>query len=154
MQEPSFLDSAVGGMLLGSPAWVDRMRKELAEQPESHEVPARHRLAWRPSVDVILDVVSRCHGVDGSAMLERCRRGNDARMAALCLCRRLTDERVGSLATRFGGVSPAAVTKSVTRGEARCSTDADWDRHLAELEAQVKSRDKAKRNATTTRRKR
>ena len=138
---------------MGSPAWVDRMSKELAEQAESHEGPARHRLAWRPSVDVILDVVSRCHGVDESAILERGRRGNDARMTTLCLCRRLTDERVGSLAAQFGGVSPAAVTKSVTRGEARCSTDADWGRYLAELEAQVKSRDKAKRNPTTTLRK-
>ncbi|MFO7904228.1 MAG: hypothetical protein R6U98_16310 [Pirellulaceae bacterium] len=61
---------------------------------------------------------------------------------------------MGSLAARFGGVSPAAVTTSVTRREARCSTEAGWDRHLAELEAQVKFRDKAKRHPTTTRRKR
>jgi len=63
------------------------MREELAEQPESPEVLARNRLAWRPSVEVILDVVSRCYGVDESAIVERGRRGKEARMAALCLCR-------------------------------------------------------------------
>jgi REP element-mobilizing transposase RayT len=142
-QEPSPLDSVVGGMLLGSVAWVERMRKELGEQPESHDVPTLHRLAWRPSVEVILEVVSHCYGVDESAILERRRRGNDARLAALCLCRRLTDERVGRLAARFGGVSTAAITKAVTRGEIRCSTDRRWDRHLSDLTDQIKSHQEA-----------
>ena len=153
-EEPSPLESVVGGMLLGSTDWVERMRKELSELPESDDVSALHRLALRPSVEVILEVVSHSHGVEESAILQRGRHGNDARQAALCLCRRLTDERVGNLAERFGGVSSAAITKAVTRGESRRSTDHRWDRHLVELEAQIKSHQEAAQKSKSPRSKR
>lgn len=137
--EPSPLKSVVGGILLGSSAWIDRIRKQLAQQPRRPEVPAQRLLAWRPSVDVILEVVSQAYEVEPSVVLQRRRHGNDARLAALCLCRRLTDERVSALAARFGGVSAAAITKAVARAENRRATDRRWNRLLDKLEAQIRT---------------
>jgi REP element-mobilizing transposase RayT len=136
--EPSPLKSVVGGMLLGRSAWIDRMRKQLAQQPPRREVPAQHLLAWRPSVEMILELVSQTYEVEPSAVVEKRRHGNDARLAALCLCRRLTDERVSDLTARFGGVSAAAITKAVARGENRRATDRRWKRLLDKLEARLR----------------
>ena len=79
------------------------------------------------------------YGVDEAAVLQGRRHGNDVRLAALCLCRRLTAERVASLAARFGGVSSSAITKAVTRSQNRRSIDPNWDRHVSQLEALIRS---------------
>lgn len=136
--EPSPLKSVVGGVLLGSSNWVDRVRRKLAEKPESREVPTQRELAWRPSVDVILELVSRTYEVERSSVLERRRHGNDARLAALWLCRRLTDERVSDLAERFGDVSAAAITKAIARCNDRRADDRRWNLQLGKLESQLR----------------
>ncbi len=56
------------------------------------------------------------------------KRNNDARSAAIYLNRKLTSESVGHLADRFGGVSVAAISSTVSRAEARRVDDRRWDR--------------------------
>ena len=105
-------------------------------------------------MEVILEVVSHSYGVDESAILVGRRHGNDARLAALWLCRRLTDERVASLAARFGGVSSVAITKAVTRSENRRSTDRHWDHHVSQLKAQIRFQQDETQKSSPQRRKR
>ena len=60
-------------------------------------------------------------------------KNNHARSAALYLIRQLTSEPVTSLAERYGGVSQAAISKTVQRAETRCATERSWNRHMARL---------------------
>jgi chromosomal replication initiation ATPase DnaA len=64
---------------------------------------------------------------------------NEARLAALYLIRRLTTESTASLAERYGGVSAAAISKSVARTEQRSETDKTWRKKLARLESGLRS---------------
>ncbi len=65
------------------------------------------------------------------------RRGNEARLAAIYLTRRLTDEAVGKIGHNFGDVSTAAISKAVHRAEARRKGDRRWDRQLKKLTANL-----------------
>lgn len=61
------------------------------------------------------------------------RHGNEARLAAIYLARQVTDEGVAAIGRHFGGVSLAAISKTVARAEQRRSEDPGWDRRLAQL---------------------
>ena len=61
------------------------------------------------------------------------RHGNDGRLAAIYLARRVTDEAVGAIGEHFGEVSAAAISKTVARVESRLREDPDWARRLAKL---------------------
>ena len=137
------LDAAVGGVFIGTTAWVEAMRKRLTQEPEDGNVPLRKRLAWRPSATEIVQVVRRHFQVPSSAFREVRRHGNEARVVAIYLVRRLTDQTVSATAEQFGGVSLAAISKVVTRAESRRNDDPKWNRLLAQLEKQCTS----KRNA-------
>jgi hypothetical protein len=128
------LKSAVGGLFLGQVSWVERMRERLAEQPEDANVPQRQRLVWRPTKAEIVGLVENHFGVDTCVFRQVRRHGNDARTAALYLIRRLTDEKVTTLAEEFGGVSVAAVSKLLGRAESRRQHDRHWNYTLEKLE--------------------
>lgn len=126
---------AVGGMFLGRASWVEQMRERLADEPTDINVPQRKGLAWRPTRAEIVRQVKEHFGADCSSDLTRVRRhGNDARVAAIYLIRRLTDEKVTTLAKQFGGVSVAAISKLLSRAELRREEDPNWDGLLEELE--------------------
>ena len=61
------------------------------------------------------------------------RHGNDGRLAAIYLARRVTDEAVGAIGEHFGEVSAAAISKTVARVESRLREDPDWARRMAKL---------------------
>ena len=50
---------------------------------------------------------------DGLYQVTSRRHGNDGRLAAIYLARRVTDEAVGAIGEHFGGVSAAAISKTV-----------------------------------------
>ncbi len=54
-------------------------------------------------------------------------------MAVIYLARQVTDEAVGAVARCFGGVSVAAISKTVARLEKRHGEDKAWDKRLAKL---------------------
>ncbi len=132
--------SAVGGLFLGRSSWVEQMRKELAEEPEDAKVPQRRRLAWRPAEADILRVVQDHFGAGPRDLKQIRRHGNDARVAAVYLLRRLTDKKVTTLAQQFGGVSVAAISKLLSRAESRRGEDPHWNSLLEELELQCQSK--------------
>jgi putative transposase len=140
LSEPpaSPLDGAVGGMFLGRGDWVDRWRRRLAEEPMRQGIPAQRELAWRPTVEDVVAAVSQAFDVDPARLSESRRHGNEARLAAVYLARLLTDEAVGAIGQRFGGVSMAAISKTVVRVECRRSRDPAWDRRLAALSERLR----------------
>jgi putative transposase len=131
------LAEVVGGMFLGTSGWVERWRRRLAGQASVPAIPTQRQLAWRPTLEDVVQAVSQAFGVAPGQLLLSRRRGNDGRLVAIYLSRELTDERVGTIGRYFGGVSWAAISKAVRRAEARREEDRRWDRQLARLTAQL-----------------
>ncbi|NQT16436.1 MAG: transposase [Planctomycetes bacterium] len=138
LSEPpsSPLKAAVGGMFLGDAEWVEAWRRRLAEEPVREEIPAQRQLAWRPTLEDVAGAVCKAFGVEMADLSASRRHGNDARSAAIYLSRLVTDEPAGVVAHHFGGVSRAAISKTVARTEKRREEDPDWDRRLAKLSKQ------------------
>ncbi|MBN2580614.1 MAG: transposase [Pirellulales bacterium] len=135
------LADAVGGMFLGTTAWVNAWRRRLARTPIRKSVPSQKRLAWRPKLEDVIAVVSETFNVDPEA-LHTCRRhGNDARSAAIYLARSLTDTPVNQIGRHFGGVSAAAVSKTIHRATDRRTHDRAWDRQLSKIMKHLISND-------------
>jgi len=133
------LEAVVGGVFLGSGAWVDRWRRRLAQEPVREGVPAHRQLAWRPTVADVVAGVSDAFEVEPAEVLASRRHGNEARSAAIYLARRMADEAVGTIAQYFGGVSSAAVTKVVARVEERRAGDRGWAARLADLRERLRT---------------
>ncbi len=127
------LEAVVGGMFLGSGAWVDRWRRRLALKPLREGVPAHRQLAWRPTLADVVAAVSEAFDVEPAEVLVSRRHGNEARSAAIYLARRVAVEAVGTIGEYFGGVTSAAVSKVVARAEDRRARDRAWDSRLAKL---------------------
>jgi hypothetical protein len=127
------LASVIGGMFLGSDPWIDRWRRRLAREPVRSGVPKQRQLAWRPTLEHVVDVVSEAFGVAPAEVLARRSYGNEARMAAIYLARQMTDAGVGTLGRYFGGVSTAAISQAVARVQRRRGEDRGWDRRLTTL---------------------
>lgn len=135
LSEPpkSPLESAVGGMFLGTTEWVERWRRRLAAEPLREGVPAHRNLAWRPSLEEVAEAVSHAFGVELSELCLSRRHGNEARSAAIYLARQVTDVAVGVIGEYFGDVSIAAISKTVARVENRRGEDRAWNRRLVVL---------------------
>lgn len=133
------LAAAVGGMFLGGAAWVDEWRRRLAEEPARETVPAQRQLAWRPTLDDVVAMVSAAYAIEPSELLAIRRRSNEARSAAIYLARLLTDEAVGAIGDYFGGVSTAAISKTVAQAENRRGEDHAWDGRLGRLSEHLRS---------------
>ena len=67
---------------LGSEGWVEPWRQRLAEQPDTPAIPGPHQLAWRPTVEDVVQAVCHEFAVQRTAFVARRRRGNDSRLAS------------------------------------------------------------------------
>lgn len=134
------LENVVAKVLLGSAEWVERIRRVLAEEEPKANVPLRKQLVWRPSMEDIEQEAAKEFGVAQGILHAKRVRNNEARAVALCLIRRLTKVPATQLADRYGGVSPAAISKTVQRAEVRCDEHAAWRRRLERLEKKLMTR--------------
>ena len=128
------LKDVVGKVLLGSPEWVEKMRQVLGLSAADPNIPELRHLAWRPSQEQIESAVANEFGVDKSEMFAKRARHNEARAAALYLSRKLTGVPATQLAQRYGGVSQAAISKTVRRAENRREEERRWGQRLSRLE--------------------
>ena len=85
-------------------------------------------------------MAGRHFNVPSSAFSEVRRHRNEARLAAIYLVRRLTDQTVSATAEQFGGVSMAAISKVVKRADSRRNGDPKWNGSLAQWEKQCTSK--------------
>ena len=141
------VEAAVGGVFLGKSSWVEQMRERLADEPDNANVPQRKRLAKRPTEEEIVRLVQDHFGVGLPDLNQARRHGNDARAAAVYLIRRLTDEKVTTLAEQFGGVSVAALSKLLSRVESRRQEEPKWNRLLEDLERKCRTKRRSQKES-------
>jgi REP element-mobilizing transposase RayT len=108
---------AVAGALMGSPSFVERMRKWLDDRIPDPEVPTAQELRRSSRPEDIEDAVCRAFGVRRERLHARHKHGNEARAAAVYLFRQSTRIPVHELAERFGGVRDSAISKTQRRAE-------------------------------------
>ena len=75
----------VGQMYLGSEAWIERMREQVALKPRSDEHSRSQRLVDRSSMSAVIDGVASCLSIDQSRI--RSSRGGMPRMLAAWIAR-------------------------------------------------------------------
>ena len=72
------LASVVGGVLLGNPNWVDRMKARIEGGPPHRDVPARRLLAVHPTLREVEEAVCAACEAEPADLSAVRRRGNDA----------------------------------------------------------------------------
>ena len=87
--------------------------------------------------------MSQAFGVEPADLCVSWRRGNEARSAAICLARRVTEEAMGVLGESFGGLRRAAISKMAARVESRRGEDRAWDRRLAKFSERLQTSEQA-----------
>ena len=107
VSQPSPWVHVTGQIFLGSPAFLERMERQLAGQSMTN-VPASQTHPTRPSPDDVLGHVAASYGVSLSAVLSRSH--HDAYQTAVYLLRRAANEPLQTVAIRFG-VSPSRISK-------------------------------------------
>lgn len=131
------LDEVIGGSLLGSQSFLERVRDRALWRPaETQDVPDRARLAERPSVDHIVEEVGASYHVPMEHILSRWHKRNLARDVAIYLSRELTGLRGRELGRRFGGITGSGIT--IRCGQVTASIAAD--EHLARKIARLRRR--------------
>jgi len=108
------LARAVASTVLGSPAFVERMRAWIGRLSDE-DVPAARRLRKVLSLVDVGQAVAEAFDVPPETLRQRGRHGNDARSAAIYLGRKLTDTPGRQIGAYFGGVGPSAVSMAVTK---------------------------------------
>ncbi len=91
------------------------------------------------TIEQIESAVAEAFGVDAWTLFAKRIRNNDARAAAVYLNRLLTSASATELAARYGGVSQAAISKTVQRAEVRRNDNRSWNQKLARLETSLRS---------------
>jgi REP element-mobilizing transposase RayT len=133
------LKGVVGRVLLGSTEWVERMQRVLSLSEADPNVAELRHLVWRPSQEQIESAVAVEFGVDPSQLFAKRIKNHEARVAAIYLIRRLTSVSARQLAERYGGVSQAAISKTVQRAETRRDEQCGWKQRLSRLEDSLRS---------------
>jgi REP element-mobilizing transposase RayT len=132
---PSPFAEALEGMLVGSEAFVDRIRGLLEEKPTARSVPQLEHLRGRPTVAAILKAVGEHFGVDTSRWAPGQRTDDASRAVAAYLARRRFGHPAGQVAEALGYRSPSSVTRAVARVE---SGDDDLRRTATRLEKSLR----------------
>lgn len=128
------LKKTVASSLLGSEDFVEEIRHLLNQRRPDREVPSARALQETPDLDAIEERVCRAFKTTPELLRTKGKHANDARDAALYLCRQLTATPVACLASRFGGISPAAVTRTCARARERYAQDRRFRMHITKIE--------------------
>jgi REP element-mobilizing transposase RayT len=131
---PNPLDAAVASAVYGAPSFVDKVRSWLEKRMPDREVPATRELARRIEVEEIQQVVCGEFGVQRDSLLRKRNRWNDARSAAIYLCRKLTSRSLADVGAEFGGITQSAVTRTATRVAMQRREDGRFDALIRKCE--------------------
>jgi hypothetical protein len=133
---------AAHGWLLGSQAFVERIRKEMKSPRFADEVP-RVRTLEAVDFESVFATVSNYYKVDPSIFAAR-GNGHIARAAAAWLSRRLTTATLRELSLPLGLTRPESVSNLTRRVEHQLSRDPKIKRDLAKMESRLARRTKNK----------
>jgi len=110
-------DDALGGLLLGSSAFVDRVRRLLGEKPEDLDVPQLGHLRPRPTLEAITAAVATHFDVDAADWVPGRRSNHAARAVAAYLARRRFGYPATAVAATLGYRDHAGVGRAIRRVE-------------------------------------
>ncbi len=125
---------AVGGVLLGSEAFVDRMRRMLDSQSVDPSVPQREHLRRRPALPQILEAVARQFGHDAPPWVPGTRSDDAGRAVAAYLARRRFGYPAKAVANALGYRDAGGVTHAIKRIDA---AGANLRRTIAKIERRL-----------------
>ena len=132
------LADVVGATLLGSPGFIARMKQRLADRLPDRDVPSARALRADVSIEQVTAAVCRAFAVSPELLAERGRHHNDARSAAVYLCRQHTRASAETIGRRFGGVRGPAVWRIVHRIVQRRHRDKRLHAKLTQIEMRLK----------------
>jgi putative transposase len=102
--------------VLGREKFLQRLKDHLkSRQGQQREMPALRKLRRRPEAQSILDAVAKTYRCSRAELLQRGRKGNEARAVAMVLvwdCCGLSLREIGEL---FGGTAYTAVAQMIAR---------------------------------------
>jgi hypothetical protein len=110
--------AAAGGLLVGSAAFVERMRGLLAGRPKDQGLPQLERLRPRPPLATIAAVVAGHFGRDPHDWAEGMRSDDASRVVAAYLARRRFGYSAREVADALGYRSHGSVRNALLRVEA------------------------------------
>jgi REP element-mobilizing transposase RayT len=114
---PSPLAGAAGGLLVGSQAFVDRIRRLLKDRPATASLPELKRLRGRPSLRQILYAVSEHFGGDADTWSGGRRSDDASRAVAAYVARSGFGYPATTVAAALGYRGPSSVSHAVRRIE-------------------------------------
>jgi putative transposase len=109
---------AIGGVLLGSANFVERVRKLIDERPPDTDVPQLKTLRRRPPLSEIVAVVTTHFGCDPTLWTTGRRSDDASRAVAAYLARRRFGYPAGEVAQTLGYRSHGSVRNALARVEA------------------------------------
>ncbi len=108
---------AVHGLIVGSEAFVDKMRRVLYDEPSDPAIPQLAKLRSQPSLERIISTTADVFKAD-EAQWSPGRRANDAsRAVAAYIARRLCRHRAKDIAAALGYTSASGVGQAIRRVE-------------------------------------
>ncbi len=142
MPPESPFQKAAHGWLLGSQAFVDRIRHEMKSPRFADEVPRARTLA---ALDfrTVFAAVSEYFHVDQAIFAQR-GDGHIARAAAAWLSRRLTTATLRELSVPLGLSRPESVSNLTRRMERQLPRDPKMKQDLAKIESRLANKTKNK----------
>ena len=127
-----------GQVLLGEPAWVERMKRRLVGKRAPHDIVAVKSLRPRPTLSVVITQVCRAAQVDRETLLRpRGGRGGWARPVAMALAWEVCGLGQREIGRAFG-VGPHAVSKAMAQTAALRREGGKVGRALERLTASFK----------------
>ena len=108
IENPS--DDVVGGAILGRVDFVNWVKKTfLSKDSDNKEIPQLKKLKPRPTPDDLIQAVSKEYGCGRETIIQKGKKRNVARDAAIYLCREMTGETAVALGRHFGGITGSGV---------------------------------------------
>ncbi|HUT34919.1 MAG TPA: helix-turn-helix domain-containing protein [Planctomycetota bacterium] len=129
--------AATASVVLGSGQFVGRMQMWLDGKLPKLDVPAARALRRTVGVEAIEKAVCAVFGVAEERLHERHRWGNEARAAALYLCRKWTAMKARELGERFGGIGAPAVSMAASQVARRLHDDKGLAERIGRCEAEL-----------------
>ena len=106
---------ALGGLLLGSSEFIERIRRRLQDRPADADVPQLEELRPRPSLATILTAVGEHFDRDPADWSRGTRSDDAGRAVAAYLARRRFGYRAAAVAAALGCGSGSAVSHAIRR---------------------------------------
>jgi chromosomal replication initiation ATPase DnaA len=108
---------AVGGLLLGSAEFVERMERLLSPRTEDRSLPGLGKLRHRPPLTSIARIVAKHFGTDADNWQPETRQADASRAVTAYLARREFGHRVQQIADALGYRSHGSVRNAILHVE-------------------------------------